>query len=306
MSVVDGLLVSALRSSTPLLFVLVGELLTQCTGIINLGVEGQMLMGAFVGFAVAVTLHNVWLGLLVGGLAGLLLSTLHIWLCLGCRANQIASGIAIWILGSGISAFYGRHFVGQKLEQGFGNLNLPLLQGVPILSATIAELTPTILLAIALPFVAGVWLYGTRSGLVWRAVGESTAVARSMGIRPWFVQLQSILVGGFLSGLGGAALSVDYTFTWAEGMTVGRGLIAVGLVIVARWNPYWALPVALLFGGSEALYLRLQAVGIPVSSYLLATLPYVVSLAVLIINYRKSNQSGGMPEGLKSIFSSTS
>jgi general nucleoside transport system permease protein len=304
-SVVDGLLISALRSSTPLLFVLLGEMLTQRTGIINLGVEGQMLVGAFAGFATTVTVHNSWLGLLVGGLVGLLLSTVHVWICLGCRGNQIASGIAIWILGSGISAFYGRNFVGQTLDQGIQGINLPLLHEIPIIGAAIAEITPVILLAIGLPFIVGIWLYGTRTGLTWRAVGESTAIARAMGIRPELVQLQGILVGGFLSGLGGAALSVDYTFTWAEGMTVGRGLVAVGLVIVARWNPYWALPVALLFGGSEALYLRLQAVGVPVSSYLLATLPYIVSLGVLMINYRKTSQSGGMPEGLRSIFSST-
>ncbi|WP_348249504.1 ABC transporter permease [Leptolyngbya sp. GB1-A1] len=304
-SVINGLLISALRSSTPLLFVLLGEMLTQRTGIINLGVEGQMLVGAFAGFAATVTFHNSWLGFLVGGLVGLLLSTVHAWICLGCRGNQIASGIGIWILGSGISAFYGRNFVGQTIAQGFSSINLLWLTEIPILGAAIAEITPMISLAIVLPFVVGVWLYGTRTGLTWRAVGESTAIARAMGICPELVQLQGILVGGFLSGLGGAVLSVDYTFTWAEGMTVGRGLVAVGLVIVARWNPYWAMPVALLFGGSEALYLRLQAVGVPVSSYLLATLPYIVSLGVLMIHYRKTNQSGGMPDGLRSIFSST-
>lgn len=305
LGVLDGLLISAFRSAAPLLFVMLGETLTQRVGVINLGVEGQMLVGAIAGFATAVTFNNPWLGLLAGGMAGLLLSTLHAFLCLVCRSSQIASGIAVWILGSGLSAFFGRSFVGEKLEQGFRAIAAPGLTTVPVLGAVITEMTPAILLAIALSPLLGLWLYRSRTGLVWRAVGESTDAARALGISPTWVKCQGILAGGFLSGLGGAALSVDYTLTWAEGMTVGRGLVAVGLVIVARWNPYLALPICLLFGGSEALTLRLQAAGTPISPYLLSTLPYLVSLAVLVLNYRQAGQSGGMPDGLRSVFSNT-
>lgn len=305
-AVVDGLLISALRSAAPLLFVILGELLTQRVGVINLGVEGQMLVGAIAGFATAVTFSNPWLGLLAGGLAGLALSSLHAFLCLVCRSSQIASGIAVWILGSGLSAFWGRAFVGERLEQGFQTINAPGLAAIPIVGAVITEMTPAIALAILLCPLLGLWLYRSRTGLAWRAVGESTAAAKAMGLRPLWIQCQGIWVGGLLSGMGGAALSVDYTLTWAEGMTVGRGLVAVGLVIVARWNPYLAFPVALLFGGSEALALRLQAAGAPISPYLLSTLPYLVSLLVLVINYRQVGQSGGMPDGLRSVFSNTS
>lgn len=303
---VDGLLISALRSAAPLLFVILGELLTQQVGVINLGVEGQMLVGAITGFATAVTFHNPWLGLWAGGLAGLMLSSLHVFLCLVCRSSQIASGIAVWILGSGLSAFLGRAFVGERLEQGFHTMDAPVMATIPIVGAIITEMTPVIALAIVLCPLLGLWLHRSHMGLTWRAVGESTTAAKAMGLRPLWIQCQGIWVGGFLSGIGGAALSVDYTLTWAEGMTVGRGLVAVGLVIVARWNPYLAFPVALLFGGSEALALRLQAAGAPISPYLLSTLPYLVSLFVLVINYRQVGQTGGMPDGLRSVFSNTS
>lgn len=162
-------------------------------------------------------------------------------------------------------------------------------------------MTPVIGLAIALSPLLGLWLYRSRMGLCWRAVGESIMAAGAMGLNPFWIQWQGILAGGFLSGIGGASLSVDYTLTWAEGMTVGRGLVAVGLVIIARWNPY----LALLFGGTEALALRLQAIGTPISPYLLSTLPYLVSLAVLIFNYRQTGQSGGMTDGLRSVFNNT-
>lgn len=309
-AVLDGLLISALRSATPLLFVVLGEMLTQRVGMINLGVEGQMLLGAIAGFATAVSFSNPWLGLLAGGVAGLALSTLHAFLCLVCQSNQIASGIAVWILGSGLSAFLGRGFVGERLEQGFRTIQIlgqiPGLASVPLFGAVATEMTPVIVLAIALSPLLGLWLYRSQTGLAWRAVGESTAAAKAMGLRPLWIQCQGIWAGGFLSGIGGAALSVDYTLTWAEGMTVGRGLVAVGLVIVARWNPYLAFPVALLFGGSEALALRLQAAGSPISPYLLGMMPYLVALLVLVINYRQVGQTGGMPDGLRSVFSNTS
>ncbi|MDX2273587.1 MAG: ABC transporter permease [Cyanobacteriota bacterium] len=285
----SGWLWATLRSASPILFVVVGETLTQLTGVINLGVEGQMLLGACVGFAVTVISQNPWLGLLAGSLAGLALSSLHMLLCVGLRTNAIASGVAVWVLGSGLSAYWGRAYVGQKIS-GLG--------------AVVGELTPTILLSLLLVPVIGVLVYGTHTGLIWRAVGESIPASRSMGIRPWWVQMQGIGIGGLLSGLGGAALSVDYTLTWAENMTAGRGLVAVGLVIVARWNPFWACPAALLFGGSEALYLRLQSMGVEVSSYLLATLPYLLSLAVLVVSSATA-QRGGMPQGLKGVFGST-
>jgi len=153
-------------------------------------------------------------------------------------------------------------------------------------------------MAIVTVMIAGLWLYRTRTGLNWRVVGESFQTARALGIRPMMVQAQGILVGGILSGFAGAILSVDYTQTWANEMTKGRGFVAVGLVIVARWNPY----LVLLFGLSEAATLRLQATGLTLSPYLIACLPYVVCLLCVIIVSVREGRIGGMPAELASVF----
>jgi general nucleoside transport system permease protein len=148
----------------------------------------------------------------------------------------------------------------------------------------------------------GFWLYRTRTGLNWRVVGESFEASRALGIRPLLVQAQAILVGGFLSGFAGAILSVDYTQTWANEMTKGRGFVAVGLVIVARWNPNLVLPVVLLFGLSEAATLRLQTTGLTVSPYLIGCLPYTVCLMCVVIVSLREGRIGGMPAELASVF----
>jgi ABC-type uncharacterized transport system permease subunit len=150
--------------------------------------------------------------------------------------------------------------------------------------------------------LVGWWLYRTRPGLVWRAVGESVENAHALGIRPRLVQLLGILAGGLFSGVGGAVLSVDYTQTWANEITKGRGLVAVGLVIVARWNPFLVLPTALFFGFCEAAVLRLQAAGLEFSSYLLACLPYAACLAVLTVVHLSARHASYMPAGLKGVF----
>lgn len=281
----DGLLIASIRAATPLLFVLLGECLTQRVGRINLGVEGQMLVGAAAGYGVAAASGHPWLGLAAGAGVGTALSLVYALLTLPARANQFASGLAVWMLGFGLSAYAGAGLVGQQID-GFA----PLAGGM----------TPTMVLALALVPCIGLWLYTTRTGLRWRAVGESPAVAKAAGVRPELTIALGIAAGGLLSGLGGAALSVDYTRTWAEGMSGGRGLVAVGLVIVARWNPWWTLPAALLFGGTEALSLRLQAAHSTIPAHLLHTLPYLVSLAVFAIACLRLRDSGA-PAALKAV-----
>ena len=173
---------------------------------------------------------------------------------------------------------------------------------MPLIDQLLSQLTITTVIAVALVPVIGVWLYRSRAGLRWRAVGESFEAARAMGLRPWLIQLQAIAVGGFLAGVGGAVLSVDYTGTWAQDITKGRGLVAVALVIAARWNPFLALPVALLFGGSEAAVLRLQVQGVDISSYLLAATPYAICIVVVWLSYVRIRNSGGMPAELSRVF----
>jgi len=290
-----------LRSSTPLMMVTLGETLTQRVGIVNLGIEGQMLCGACTGFAVAAQTGSPMLGLAAGALAGVLLSLVHGALCLGCAANQIGSGIAVWTLGLGLTSYFGRAAVGGQVS-GLAPMAGPDAMSLPFMGPILTQLTPIAPFAIALVIIAGLWLARTRTGLNWRIVGESFETARALGLRPTIIQAQGILLGGLLSGFAGAILSVDYTQTWANEMTKGRGFVAVGLVIVARWNPFLVLPVVLLFGLSEAATLRLQATGLTLSPYLISCLPYVVCLCCVIVVSLREGRIGGMPAELASVF----
>lgn len=263
---------SALRLAAPLQLALIGETLTQRTGVVNLGIEGQMLLGAMAGYGAAAATGQPGWALLAGPLAGALLSLVHAALVLRAGAPAFASGLAVWMLGFGASAYFGSQLVGQKLE-GSWSAGFALPAGV---SASVA-------LALLLWVALSLWFWRTRPGLAWRATGDAPEAARAAGLQPTRVRLQAIVTGGLLAGLGGAALSVDLTRTWAEGMTEGRGLVAVGLVIVARANPWLTLPAALVFGGAEALALRLQASGVAVSAPLLQTLPYLLSLLVMTL-----------------------
>lgn len=292
---------ASLRSATPLLIVMLGETLTQRTGVINLGVEGEMLMGACVGFAVAAVTGSPMLGLLAGAMAGAILSTVHSGLVLGARANQIGAGLAVWMIGLGLTSYFGRTFVGAQVSPF-----LPLgahLPNVPaFIRAILDQITWTAPAALFIATIAGFWLYRTRTGLSWRTVGEGADVARVLGIRPVWVRFQAILVGGLFAGLGGAILSVDYTQTWAQDITKGKGLVAVGLVIVARWNPFLVIPTALLFGLSETSVLKLQAGGVAISPSLLATVPYLFAIVVVVFAQSQRRRSAAMPADLTAIF----
>lgn len=296
------ILIIGLRSSSPILAVVIGEMLTQRSGVINLGVEGQMLVGAFVGVAVTFHTQSPIYGILAACGAGVILSSIHALLVLGFKANQIASGIAVLMLGTGVSAFYGIPYVGQKIER-LPKIDETFISDLPFLGPLLDPFSPTVVLIIFLVPVVAIFLYRTLPGLHWRAAGESPEISRNLGSNPTYYQFAAILVGGAFSGLGGAALSVDYTANWVEGMTNGQGLLAVGLVIVARWNPWLALPSALLFGIAQALNLRMQSWGVDISSYLLSTLPYILPLVLLMLSYRSLKKGvGGMPQGLKTVF----
>lgn len=294
-------LVATLRSATPLIFVTLGETLTQRTGIINLGAEGEMLAGACFGFAIGVATANPWLGLLAGALAGATLSLVHAGLVLGAKANQIGSGLAVWMIGLGLTSYFGRALVGNQVTP-LPNLGSDITKGIPFLGPLLDQMTMAGPLAIFAICIAAYWLKATRPGLNWRAVGESAIVAAENGVRPNLVRLQAIVIGGLLAGFGGAILSVDYTQTWAQDMTKGRGLIAVGLVIVARWKPILVLPVCLLFGLAEVTTLRLQSTGIGISPHLLAVFPYITVLLILVLSHIFARRSSAMPADLKSVF----
>jgi ABC-type uncharacterized transport system permease subunit len=277
-----GVLAGAILSGTPLLYATLGEVIVERSGVVNLGLEGILLIGASVGFAIASLSGSSYLGVLCAAAAGCLAMLLFGYLVVGRRANQLASGLALMFFGTGVSAVVGRGFVGGIIA-GLPKYRVPWLSDLPWVKAS-TLLNWDILVYIALPVAVAAWwlLFRTRWGLSVRAVGESPAAAFAAGRRPELLQYQALAIGGLLGGIAGAQLSVSVTMSWDEGMTSGRGFIAIALVIFSKWHPLRAVAGALVFGGAEALQLQLQARGAQVSPFLLDMIPYLLTLAVLI------------------------
>ena len=266
MSFAAGVLSSSILSGTSLLYATLGELVGERAGIVNLGLEGIMLIGAATGFAATFATGNPYLGIAVAGLAGVVANMLFAYVVIGRRANQLATGLTLLFFGLGISALIGRPFTGA------------IIVGLPRIGAYDALVWLGVPVALLLWFV----LFRTRWGLALRAVGEDPAAAFAAGRQPALLQYQALAIGGFLGGVGGAHLSVAYTLSWDEGMTAGRGFIAIALVIFAKWNPLWAVIGALVFGGAEALQLQLQARGTDLSPFVMNMIPYLLTLTVLL------------------------
>ncbi|MSQ12261.1 MAG: ABC transporter permease [Dehalococcoidia bacterium] len=280
--VLGGAFTGAVGPGAAILFATYGEVLAERAGITNLGVEGCMLMGACFAFITTVESGSPVLGVLAGAAAGGVLALLHAILVIARGTNQIATGLAITLLGFGLTAYVGRGFVGRDIE-GLNGIAIPGLADIPKVGEAFFQQDALVYLAYGTGPLLWAVLWHTRWGLVLRAVGESRAVAYAAGHRPGLVQGVAVVLGGVLAGLGGAQLALAYTHTWAEGMVAGRGFIAVALVIFALWNPLRAMVGALLVGGAIALELQLQTVGVRLSPFFLGMLPYVVTLAVLIV-----------------------
>jgi general nucleoside transport system permease protein len=272
----------AILSGTSLFYAALGETIGERAGIVNLGLEGILLIGASTGFAVAASTGSAWWGLLAAALAGAAANLLFGWMVVSRRANQLASGLAMMLFGFGVSALVGARYVGTVI-QGLPKWRPSALAQLPWVKAS-TLFRYDVLTWLALPIAAlGCWLlFGTRWGLRTRAVGESPMVAYAAGVSPAVLQYQALAVGGLLGGIAGAHLSLSLTLTWAEDMTAGRGFIAIALVIFSRWHPLRVVAGALLFGGAEALQLQLQARGVELSPFALDMLPYVLTLLVLL------------------------
>jgi simple sugar transport system permease protein len=276
-----GVLSSAIFSGTSLLYATLGEVIGQRSGIVNLGLEGVLLVSASAGFAVTSASGNPYLGTLVAMLAGGLSNMILGYLVINRHANQLASGLALMFFGFGLSALIGKPYVGAKID-GLPRILLPGLSGVPSLYTSLFKFDLLIYLAVPVAFLVWWVLFRTRWGLGLRAVGENADTAFASGRNPRLIRYQALFTGGLLTGLGAAHLSIAYTMTWAEYMTAGRGFIAIALVIFSRWNPLQAIAGALIFSGAVAFQLLLQSSGVGISPLLLDTIPYIVTVLVLI------------------------
>ena len=291
-----AILAGAIRVSTPFIFVSLGETLTERSGRINLGLEGTLVFGAMSAYAVAVLTQSAWLGVLAAIMVGAVFGLLHGFICKFPKVNDIAIGIAMMQFGLGLAFFLGKPFI-QPVA--------PKLPSIPLggwsaLSQVQAALTINVLFIVGLILTFSIaWmLKNTRIGLILRVVGDSSDAARAMGINPNTVRLLATAAGGALAAIGGAYLSLFYPGSWNERISSGQGLMAVALVIFARWNPKGCLFASLLFGGAGALGPALQSVGITQGYYLFYAAPYVLTLIILIMTSSPTTRLSGAPEEL--------
>jgi simple sugar transport system permease protein len=287
-----------IRSATPVLYATLGEIITERSGILNVGLEGIMLVGACL--SVIVTFHtgNSALGLIAALVSGGLLGLFHAFMSIYFKANQVATGIAMTIFGAGLSAFLGAPYVGKQI-QNIGPCKVPVLGDIAIIGPIFFSHDVLVYGTYLLVPILAVFLYRTRYGLSLRAVGESPNSAATAGINVELVRYCATVCGAALAGLGGAYLSLVYAQGWTENITAGRGWIAVGLVLFALWDPFRAVLGAYLFGGAISLQLRLQAAGSDISPYLLGMVPYVLVILVLSIGTARQKKAPiGAPTSL--------
>jgi simple sugar transport system permease protein len=275
-------IVLTLAAGTPLVFAALGELVVEKSGVLNLGVEGMMLVGAIASFVVAAKTGAPWLGVGAGALAAAAVSLIFAVIVLTLRANQVATGLALSLFGIGLSAFIGRPYMSVVIE-GIKPLAIPGLTTLPIVGKLVFGHNPLVYVSIALFVAVQVFLQRTRAGLVLRAVGESPQSAHAIGYPVIAIRYAAVLFGGACAGLAGAFLAIAYTPSWVEGMTAGRGWIALALVVFASWKPWRVMIGAYLFGSVTLAQFQAQAAGVDVAAQLLAMLPYVATIVVLAI-----------------------
>jgi ABC-type uncharacterized transport system permease subunit len=284
-----SILTVTVQAGTSLVFATLGEIFTERSGILNLGLEGIMIMGAVTAFAGVFHSQSLIVGLLVAMLVGALMAAIHAFLTISLRTDQVVTGLALTLFGSGLASF-----LGQRLGPGgkplvgevgpkFTKVGIPLLSKIPYLGEALFKQDPLVYVMYLLVPLASYFIYKTRPGLHLRAVGESPATADAMGINVSRTRYAYTILGGMLIGLGGAHLSLAYTPGWTENLTGGRGWIAIALVIFATWDPLRAVIGAVLFGGVNAVQFRLQAAGTTIPAAFLGMLPYLFTIVVLVI-----------------------
>lgn len=283
-----SIFVAAIAAGTPLVYAALGELITEKSGVLNLGVEGMMLVGAVTAFIVKANTESLFLAVLGGMAAGALLSLIFAVITLTLMANQVATGLALTIFGIGLSAFLGLDYTSVALG-AIPKAHIPLLSDIPVLGRLLFSFDGLIYLSFIL-FAAIQWfLYKSRAGLILRAIGESPHSGHALGFSVIGIRYLAVLFGGGLVGIGGAYLAIAYTPMWVEGMTAGRGWVALALVVFATWRPARVMTGAYLFGGVTIIQFHIQGFGIDIPSQFLSMLPYVATIVVLVIISRDIN-----------------
>ncbi|UXU85912.1 ABC transporter permease [Burkholderia sp. S-53] len=277
-----SLISSAVVASVPLMYAGLGELVTEKSGVLNLGVEGMMLVGAVAGYATVATTGSPWLGIAVSAAAGVAMALVFAFLTLTMLANQVATGLSLTIFGVGLSAYLGKPYTSAAVGTTVAPWPVPGLSSIPVLGPALFRLTLLDYLAFAMFAFAGWFLYRTRSGLTLRSIGEAPAVAHAIGYPVVGIRYAATLFGGAMAGLAGGYYSIVNLHLWQEQLTSGRGWIALALVVFATWRPGRLLVGALLFGAVTGLQFYGQVIGLPVPTQFLAMLPYAATIVVLV------------------------
>ena len=278
----EQLILTVILTSVPLIFAASGELIAERSGVLNLGVEGMMLMGAVSAFAIAMGTGSPILGMFAGAFAGALTAGIFAFFTLGLATNQVATGLALTIFGTGLSGLIGAPLVGHAID-GLPQIHIPMLADIPILGMLLFQHDIMVYLAVIMVGLCAWVLNATRVGLIIRAVGDNHDSAHALGYSVLGVRLLAVMFGGMMAGLGGAYLPLVLTPHWAEGMTAGRGWIALALVVFASWRPWRVLGGALVFGGITIMQLAGQARGWTIPSQFLSMLPYLATIIVLVL-----------------------
>ena len=301
MALFEAIVLSVLAASTPLLIAATGELVTERAGVLNLGVEGMMIMGAACGFGGALLSGSTIIGAVCGIVAGTLLSLVFAAMTLGLAVNQVATGLALTILGVGLSGLIGAGFVGERIAPA-PHLHIPGLTDIPVVGRVLFGEDAFVYLSLAL--VAGVWwfLYRTRAGLILRACGDNHVSAHALGYPVLRIRMYAVMFGGACAGLAGAYLPLAYTPFFIPGMTAGRGWIALALTVFASWLPGRLVIGAYLFGAVTILQLHAQGAGIGIPSQFMSSLPYLATVIVLVLLSRTRTGGSTAPAALGTVF----
>jgi general nucleoside transport system permease protein len=300
-ALVTDVLAGGVRGGTAIMFAALGETLCERAGVVNLGTEGCMLVGALAGYAGAAESGSPWVGLATGAVAGAGLALIHAVLVVWRRSDQFATGLTLMFLGLGLTSLFGSAYVG-RVGPGFDPVAIPLLSDIPVLGPVLFHHDIVTYLSYLSAPAIWWWLRGSRSGLLVRTAGERMDVLHVHGYRAGLIRGSAVVAGGALAGIGGAQLATAYAHAWFEGMTAGRGFIAVALVIFAAWRPLWVVAGAYLFGSLLAIAPALQARGQGLNQFALDALPFVITLVILAVIGRRTLQAA--PEELRRVFES--